>query len=507
MSVGGFDKRLEFAGEVRGQLDNVLLEPGQIDKRASEVDPEIGKFVSALRPKPGKIYVLNVALGEESGWGTNNNGEFFFDKKKLSDFPQIVARYPSLARYQHGGLLTDHPRYGVKTFVSNPAHVFNFHQNKDVTKAFGRCVFQHFNPTMMRVELIFELDPEKLKQFGARDVLDKLEHDIPVKSSMGCRVPWDMCVSCGNMAQFKREYCSCLRNHMNKIMPDGRRMGALNFLMSFHDMSRVGKNADRSSYFLQKVAQEGCVDGNKKKPGQKKATIVKRIVGLSRMVDLAKAEPRLPVERLRSLKKEAALSEILGASVRSAYVLKPEEFQYLLLENINPGAGEKLAGDGVCFSSSSHIAEITIGSGDGGEDLFSDLLSDRWLSDGPLSDRLLKTATYASSETRFSNGESISAVSSLYNAYVCGIMEQVLTHGPDPEFVKSAAIRPGEPMKLVTPLNLGAGALAYMIASMIQTAKGPTEQQELASSLLSDPKVVGILTVAGMALLRNRLGL
>lgn len=506
---GGFDKELQFSGVTGGQLDNRLIELDFIAKLAStDIANEVGKFINSLRAQPDKIYVLNVALGASDAWGTNNNGEFFFDKKPLADFPQVVSRFPSLARYSSGGLLTDHPRYGSKTFLNNPAHFFDHHRNKDVNKAYGRCVFQFFNPEMQRVELVFELWPNKMIELGSSDVLDRLENDTPIESSMGCRVPWDMCSECGNVARIKQEYCSCLRNLMNRILPDGRRVGAMNFLSSFHDMSRVNKNADRSSYVLQKVAREGRqpVVENKQAASRKKAVIYKRIGGLSRMIDVARTDKAIPVNKLRKLREKAKTVDILGASTKTAFVFKPQEFQFLFLEDAVPGLGEKYASEGICFESITDVAPITVGEATGYEDLLTEFLEDRWLSDDALSSRFLKVGNVEQDEIRFEKIGVLPSVSALYNGYICGIMGRVLTHGVSTEFVKSAAVRPKAPLKVMTPLSLGTGALAYMMASMLQSISNSQDQEKSITSLLTDPRVAGILTMTGTAALRRKLG-
>lgn len=503
-------KRLSFSGTSHGQLENRIIELDYISKLASsDMADVVGDFVKSLRSEPGKAYVLNIALGDSDRWGTNNNGEFFFGKRKFSDFPQILARFPFLAKYENGGLLTDHPRYGSKTFLSNPAHFFDHHRNKDVAGAYGRCVFQYFNPEMRRVELVFELWPRKMREVGAGDVLDRLENDIPIESSMGCRVPWDVCKTCGNVARIKREYCSCLRRGMNRVSPDGVRNGAMNFLSSFHDMSRVFKNADRSSYVLQKVASVEGADSTieKTQAKKKRAAIDKRIPGMATMVSTVECDKAIPVEKLRELKKKASLDDILGASVRSGFVLKPQEFQFLLLEDVSPGVGEKHAQDGVCFASSTQVHPVTIGEGEGCENLFTEYLEDRWLSDDALSMRIMKTSSVSGEGVEHSEEGIFPAVSALYNGYVCGIMGQVLTHGVSSEFVKDAAVNPKQPLKLLTPMSMGTGMMAYMLASMLQSTRDPNEQRSAVSSLLSDPRVAGILTAIGTAALRRKLGI
>jgi hypothetical protein len=275
-------------------------------------------------------------------------------------------------------------------------------------------------------------------------------------------------------------------------------------------MSRVNRNADRSSYVLQKVAS---VDGGQeqeqaaKEAKKKRAFIDKRIPGMATMVSAVKKDESIPLKKLREIKKAASFDNVLGASACSGFVLKPSEFQYLFLEEISPGLGEKFARESTCFPSSTDIYPTTIGSGEGCEELFSEFLEDRWLSDDALAGRLVKMSSVVSDEPAYRNDGTLPAVSALYNGYVCGIMGRVLNRGVSSDFVKSAAIKPKAPLRIATPLNLGAGALAYMIANMLQSVRDPQEQRGAVSSLLSDPRVAGILTMTGTAALRRKLGI
>lgn len=506
---GGFEKRLEFTGQQRGQLETRLVELDYLDKlAASDMAREVAQFISSLRSHPKKIYVLNVALGDSDCWGTNNNGEYFFGRRRFRDFPQIIARFPQLAKYEYGGLLTDHPRYGAKTFLINPAHFFDHHRNKDIARAYGRCVFQHYNPVMRRVELVFELWPDKMHEFGSADVLQRLENGLPIPSSMGCRVPWDVCSRCGNIARFKYEYCNCLKHFINRVMPDGEKVGALNFLASYHDMSRVNSNADRSCYVLQKVAKDKRRADEKKKKtkrtGDKCADIDKQVTGVARMIEVVRTDPPLDLNQLRQLRKQASTDVIFDASTKSAFVFKPEEFQYLLLEDAVPGLGEKYAQQGVCFPFVQKVAELSLGDSRGRGYLLAEFLPQRWLSDDALARRLFRKT--ASDDKTYEKTSVLSATSALYNGYVCGIMNHVLLRGPDTELVKRAAFNGKKPLKVITPLNLGAGALAYMMASMLQSVERKEDQERAAKSLLTDPRVAGILTAVGMAALRRKMG-
>ena len=206
-----------------------LLHPGHLTKTA-EYSDELNEFLERLNTSNGKTYALVNALGAGEYFGANKNGDYFPEQ--------------ALQEYH-------------KTFEAL-AHVFRHHINKDPKKSMGKVNFSHYNPRMKRVELILELDNNK-----SEDILNKLEGGQLPAVSMGCRVPHDICSICKNRAKTRADYCSHLTSSMGKVMPDGRKVYAINRQPKFFDISVVAIPADRTASFLSKIASDNSSESIK----------------------------------------------------------------------------------------------------------------------------------------------------------------------------------------------------------------------------------------------------
>lgn len=224
-------------------------------------DESITKFVEALSPKPGFFYLHVNALGSGETYGSNRNGDFF----------------PAENLRQH-----------YKTYESG--HVFKHHINKNPEKSYGKVIFSIWNDNMKRVELIAEVNREL-----ARDIEERMEAGEHISTSQALKTPSDRCSICGNRARTRQEYCAHLRNELNHLYPDGRRVMALNDdNLKLFDISIVLRPADPTSSVLRKVAfaeeyvissaelaeLEGITEEGIKKASLKKlADIIKEIEG------------------------------------------------------------------------------------------------------------------------------------------------------------------------------------------------------------------------------------
>ena len=198
-----------------------LLDKDGIEKTAEEKKEEtpafLMDFIKSLKPDKDKhIYVHKVLLGDGEIWGSNKNGD---------DFPK-------------SDLYADSDKFGYRTLTR--AGIFTLHRNKDKSKTLGNVLISIVNPKMRRVELIEELDRDLCKEhdtdFG---VYDRLLDGECLFSSMGCRVPYDICSICHNRAPTRAQYCPHLLYQMNQILPDGRRVRAINPRPDFFDDSYV----------------------------------------------------------------------------------------------------------------------------------------------------------------------------------------------------------------------------------------------------------------------------
>jgi hypothetical protein len=187
-------------------------------------------MIRSIQPMQGRTIMLIIGLGDHETYGPNRRGDSFPSE-------------PIPGRIQPGQTLKD--RY--QTY--DKANVFRHHINHDPAGAIGKVIKAFWNPFMHRVEVIQYIDHDK-----APDILEKLTGGVPLATSMGCHVPYDVCTTCGNRAVSRGEYCSHLRDHMGEINPDGSQNAALNPDPDFFDSSLVTRPADRNGFVLRKVA-------------------------------------------------------------------------------------------------------------------------------------------------------------------------------------------------------------------------------------------------------------
>lgn len=222
-------------GEPLVRLLDSLPSGADMEKTAG-IHPEILAYKQQLEPEPGKTYVHILALGAGDYYGANLNNDHF-----------------PWAGLQHDHTKTAHPyMHGYKTFLN--AHAFAHHVNKDPEKAYGDVLVSVLNTKMKRVELIVAIDEEKCIRNGGQRTLEKIKAGEYPSTSMGCRVPFDVCSICGNKAKYRSEYCDHMRNDAGKIMTDGRKVFVYNPYPRFFDISFVFIGADRTSFVLEKVA-------------------------------------------------------------------------------------------------------------------------------------------------------------------------------------------------------------------------------------------------------------
>lgn len=179
-------KYLAADSNTDSRLFSEVIRPGApLIKQAAAVDPEIQKCISGLKSTPGKIYILANALGAGEYYGSNMNGDFF-EEKELNP-PDGSTEY------------------GYKTFLQSG--VYRHHSNKDITKSYGTILCAAYNKAMHRVELVIEIDKKKCEDVGHADLWKRLEAGEKPAVSMGSKVPYDVCIICGNKSRTKDDYC------------------------------------------------------------------------------------------------------------------------------------------------------------------------------------------------------------------------------------------------------------------------------------------------------------
>lgn len=383
------------AGPGQGDRLVQLFQPGDIKgaaaffsmgKTAAPMLSEVQQYLKGLKPNPNNIYVLVNALGAGEYWGSNINGDYFPE-------PALI----------HKG-----QDWGYETFYN--AFPYKHHVNKDPSKSFGKVELVAWHDQMKRVELVVAISRQLAKQFGAEDVIDKLDRGLFPDVSMGCKVPYDLCSICTDWINYRRaqstfdprvhrtvgqavlawhkkqpirglsitrnDYCEHLQRLLNRILPDGRKVYAINDYPRFFDISFVFIGADKTAKVMAKLASVGMqgdvipswyiaeqlgyndledeprgrsmvgwrmekaasVDSVRaimaKKAAQKRAEITKDVTpsqfGGKAVAPEEHFHPDLPTDLLDQL-GHCPLHEALSTPATMGMVLKPREFQRIVI--------------------------------------------------------------------------------------------------------------------------------------------------------------------------------
>ena len=284
-------------------------------EKTAELSEDLTEAIDNIKAKPGNIYLLVNALSA---------GEFYGPNKNLDYFPENI-----LKEYH-------------KTFEAL-GHVFKHHRNKiqNGDRVYGKVTYSHYNKKMHRVELIVEVSEK-----AAPDIVDRINSGDLVATSMGCKVPFDICSKCGNRATKKSEYCSCIREARlgNKIDRNGLSIHLINTRPKFFDLSFVTIPAEPTSGVMKKVAstEEPVVlsveraEVMLKESGLKEADITKRInVNIKANEDIKNLIPKsqedLPFEVIENLSKVGNLNSILSSFVKFRMMPSRRDFQRIVL--------------------------------------------------------------------------------------------------------------------------------------------------------------------------------
>lgn len=332
-------KLITYPGQ--DEYDNVFVEkidPGaELTKTASELHEEIAAFIRSLRPDPNKLYVLINAMGAGEYYSSNANGDYFEESQLLG----IADKYKDLE-------VKGRP-FGHKTFLSGG--VFRHHKNKDMNKSMGKVVVSVYNPKMHRVELVVCIDRDKAEQLGHGDIVRALDEGKHPSVSMGAKVPLDICSVCGHRSKTRADYCTHARHMMGQILPNGVKVCVYNPLPKFFDISFVLVGADKTSFAMHKVAsvesklsadaaaEAGLIDpdelSEKQAKKNKLSEILKKVpMTAEKIVPKATRKefimPKIILKQASELPLESALTTFSSMGI----VLKPEEFQYIVLNKL-----------------------------------------------------------------------------------------------------------------------------------------------------------------------------
>lgn len=470
-----FEKETRFRGYTESphilpldMMDYSLL------KSASEMHPEIDKYIRSAKPIPGKSILLIDAMGSSEAWGPNINGDWFGE----------------------GELMHEGKDYGYQTFM-HYAYPYKHHRNesrvKDPNRRYGEKVplSVYFSP-MKRVQLIAIIDKSR-----AGDVVDKVDAGNYPDVSMACGVAYDQCSICGSVHKTRAQYCDHAKHMLNQILSTGEQVCLKNIRPRFHDISFVFIGAEKASKVLLKVAQAGGNVAQATRGGYdlsphlqrfgsptsmlrdftKKATIPKVAIikkdipvekaeivtdgKIQTIMDIKSNEEPIPSNILDMLSQfpMGDISSSLGAACMD---LRPEEFQYILLKQMGEAAlADQLHSAGTCFDPGNFEQVTEIPEGRTNPQIIiviSDMLPKRSGHYPFLVDRLDKRASVSTPVVK--NFMKWPVVAGMYQGYLKHVpktVQKMVTNGMDD-------LRPYLPAATTTAFALAGIRLGRMAA-------------------------------------------
>jgi hypothetical protein len=251
--------------------------------------PEVLDYIKGLKPKPGAQYVLVNAMGAGEYYGSNINGDFFEESGLIHTPPDWTGK-PLFDR-----TVGKNWTYGYPTFYN--AYPYAHHRNKDPSRAYGEVELAVWNDNMKRVELVCRIDHDKCVKFGGVSVWDKIKLGQFPDVSMGSKVCYDLSsittdwklynealetfdpkkykypglavvdfhkklkakdgVGIRGLSITRNDYDEWTKNHMNRILPDGRKVFVYNPYPRFFDISFVFIGADRTAKTMVIIVRQG----------------------------------------------------------------------------------------------------------------------------------------------------------------------------------------------------------------------------------------------------------
>lgn len=209
----------------------------RLSKYASHAADALAFMASAPAPPEGHVRVLVLAMTSWEFYGPNRNGDGFHARPFVLN-GKILSTYDETLPVHH----VSFEKYGKN---------FMHHVNKDPNRAVGYVERSFWNERLHRVELVVLVDRMKAPTIVQRI----MDGEFPAVS-MGCKIPYDICVKCGNYAPTQDDYCI----HVNGLDPryglgvieeSGLQHCVLNPKPMLFDISWVVRPADRHGYMMQ----------------------------------------------------------------------------------------------------------------------------------------------------------------------------------------------------------------------------------------------------------------
>lgn len=204
-----------------------------LTKRGDNLPPDIisdemFKFIKNYVLQPGKLLSLVNAVGAGEYYGPNSRGDYFPEDQ----------------------LKNEGTDYGYKTFeyFAKPYYRHEVYPGGEL----GRVLRAFYNDKIHRVFVINEIDIDKYRRITGAD-----PYDDSISVSMGCTVQAEICSICGYVnTRSLATRCIHMKNMMNHILSDGRKVYAINIKPKFKDITYTYIPADSTCTVLMKVGSE-----------------------------------------------------------------------------------------------------------------------------------------------------------------------------------------------------------------------------------------------------------
>lgn len=383
-------KRAYFAGVHDGEPLHRIVRPGEMIKTAG-LSPKAASVIDTLRPDPKYTFVLSNAMGNSKFFGSNSNTDWYGHNPHL-DFDGLTHAWEGIGQ----DVESDRERgknwpFGYPCFYG--ATIYAHHKNTDpALYGFGDVLFAGYNDAMQRVELVLRVNNDEAQRKGHSTILDRIRRCERVDTSMGCRVPFDLCSICTDWDEVKKawktfdpkkhahpgvailqyhrktkpirglavtklDYCEDMQQRRGQVLPDGRKVYVYNDFPRFYDESFVWIGADRTArvmWFLQDssspppaarpVTGRPSLEALLESLRSKFSSMDKEIPGS--MVEASMRESDSAVEMLEPNIVPGGsvgdLRETLSSLAALGVVATPGEFQNLVLEPKAASALQKL---------------------------------------------------------------------------------------------------------------------------------------------------------------------
>lgn len=362
-----------------------LVTPGKNVKTAG-VLPAVSSFLEQLSPCSDRTYALGTALSDSKYFGSNSNADWYgynphlrmngltWDPDKTNEHGDYTGWRTDPVVQQR---LAKNWPYGYPTFYG--ANVFAHHKNHDPVLGFGDVMMAYWNDVMKRVELVMRINNRQAAEKGHSGFLERLHTGKRVDLSMGCKIPFDACSICTDwgavheamstynpkvhahpgipvleahrkkkirgIAETRIEYCPCMVNQKNQILPDGRRVYVYNDFIKFFDISCVWIGADKTAKVMAVI---GGTAKDWRRPVAKKAEMEKEIPGgVAEILEDARTSPE--IGSLSVFKKPP--STVLSTMATLGIIPTPSEFMRLVMPAMGEDAVlQKCQARGVIFN-------------------------------------------------------------------------------------------------------------------------------------------------------------